>query len=95
MSETTLSCANCGVTFCMPASLNAQLRENHKTFYCPNGHANHYPAETEKERRIRELEAKVRRLELRLQGREETIAWRDTQIRSLRARLAWARRKAA
>lgn len=32
-------CATCGVIFGIPRSLEARLRENHKSFYCPGGHS--------------------------------------------------------
>jgi len=35
------------------------LRETHKTFYCPNGHAQSYTGPSEKDKRIEELETQV------------------------------------
>lgn len=69
MTSVTVTCARCGVAFCLPAHLNVQLRENHETFYCPNGHGNHYPQETEAER----LKRKVKRLEHVLDIRDAKI----------------------
>lgn len=34
----TMSCANCGVLFAIPERMAEVLRENGRSFYCPNGH---------------------------------------------------------
>jgi hypothetical protein len=53
-----IACANCGVTFGITDTLNDLRRKDHDTFYCPNGHANHFPApvETEEQKQIKQLE---------------------------------------
>lgn len=43
-------CCNCGVIFGMTDYYYNQRREDHKTFYCPNGHGQSYTAETEAEK---------------------------------------------
>jgi hypothetical protein len=55
-----VTCAGCGVIFGLEASHESQLRESHETFYCPNGHRQHFPGQTDKERRIAELEREKR-----------------------------------
>lgn len=49
------NCANCGCTQWMPADFNTTLRNNHKTFYCVNGHGNVYNKKTD----IEEIEGKL------------------------------------
>lgn len=51
-------CISCGVHFCIPSELDQKLRENRKDFYCPNGHSQHYVAETEADKLRRELKRK-------------------------------------
>jgi hypothetical protein len=41
----TETCCTCGVVFGMPADLQEQFRERKNSFYCPNGHSQHYTAE--------------------------------------------------
>lgn len=53
-------CANCGLQFCMPDDFMERRREDHHTFYCPNGHAQHYTDEN-KDQKIKNLEAQVKR----------------------------------
>lgn len=49
------SCASCGCVQWMPQRFNSQLRENHNTFYCLNGHRNYYSKKTD----IEEIEGKL------------------------------------
>jgi hypothetical protein len=74
-------CASCGVEFCMPAQLNQQRRRNHDTFYCPNGHQNVYKGKTEEEKRIEQLERRVRAL---LEQLDEAYAQREDLIGALK-----------
>jgi len=56
----TETCCNCGVSFAMPSDLRNSLQNDpSKSFYCPNGHGQHY--RKSKEQRLREeAEAKLR-----------------------------------
>ncbi len=40
------TCCNCGVAFAIPQGLQAQLRANGNSFYCPNGHSQQYTVTT-------------------------------------------------
>lgn len=59
--QATETCCNCGIEFTMPADLQAALRRSHKTFYCPNGHGQHYSGETADQKRIAQLEKLLER----------------------------------
>jgi uncharacterized coiled-coil protein SlyX len=52
------TCYLCGIPFAMPADLMARRLEDHRNFWCPNGHDQHYLAETEAQRLAKELRAK-------------------------------------
>lgn len=43
------TCPACGTVFGMEANLQKRLREDHSTFYCPNGHSQYYPAKSKVE----------------------------------------------
>ncbi len=58
----TQTCCNCGVMFAMETSYDKQLRETHKTFYCPNGHGQSYTGKTEAEKLRDELKRKEQEL---------------------------------
>lgn len=38
----TEECCNCGITFAMPDFMMRRLRTDGGSFYCPNGHGQHY-----------------------------------------------------
>jgi hypothetical protein len=43
-SETLIieHCCNCGIAFAMPEDLQSRLKTKGGSFYCPNGHGQHY-----------------------------------------------------
>lgn len=49
-SLVTHTCLTCGIQYAIPADYDEELKLNHRTFYCPRGHTQYYPSETEEER---------------------------------------------
>ena len=49
-------CGTCGIQFGMPQSFVKARRQDHKIWYCPNGHQRVYAALTEAERLKKELD---------------------------------------
>lgn len=39
-----IKCSHCGVQYCLTNDYIRNRRQDHATFYCPNGHGQHYPA---------------------------------------------------
>ena len=65
-------CCACGVAFAMPRGLYNRRYEDHKDFWCPNGHRQHYVGQTRAQRLERELrEANRRTDQYRRQAREQ------------------------
>lgn len=52
----SIVCCKCGIEFHVPAHWNRKRHEDHKPFYCPNGHEQGYYGKSRKELRIEELE---------------------------------------
>jgi hypothetical protein len=52
-----LTCTNdgCGIMFAVPREWKNERRNDHKTFYCPNGHSRYFPSESELEQATRLL----------------------------------------
>lgn len=71
--ESVGPCCSCGVTIVLPQHFANKRRESHKDFYCPNGHAQHFPAksELEKARELLETERRWREQERGRHQREE------------------------
>jgi hypothetical protein len=46
-----IECAQCAIDFGIGDNFMRRRREDHGTFYCPNGHSNIYPGPTKAERK--------------------------------------------
>ena len=57
-----VDCCECGIRFAFDADLHARRKTDGKSFYCPNGHQQHY-GDTEAKRLQRELESQRKRTE--------------------------------
>lgn len=51
-----VDCASCGMVFAITDNFQAERREDHASFYCPNGHRQFYPQKSEAERLREQLE---------------------------------------
>jgi hypothetical protein len=51
------TCCNCGVLFGMEAGFDKQRRDDHKSWYCPNGHSQFYSGKSEAQRLQEQLDA--------------------------------------
>lgn len=54
------TCVSCGVLFAMPQAMDDQRQKDRKSFYCPNGHSQHYMGETP-EQTIKKLKERLAR----------------------------------
>ena len=59
-----VTCCACGVVFGMERHLKKQRVEDHASFYCPNGHSQHFTGETEADQ-----------LRKQLKQRENSLKW--------------------
>lgn len=81
------TCCNCHVQFAMPTELQRARRRDHKWFYCPNGHQQHYVGETEEQRLTKQLE----RAERRAANAEEDARIERADHQSAKRKLAAAK----
>ena len=51
-----LTCCKCGIAFGMPGHFTNKRREDHESFYCPNGHSQYFPHKSEAEKAQAEAE---------------------------------------
>ncbi len=84
-------CSDCGVVYGLSERYQQARSEDHKSWYCPNGHSQHYPQETREERLKRQLDATSRQLS-RTQSRLETA---KRQKAAARGQLTKTRRRIA
>lgn len=52
---TIVHCATCSMPFGVSKHFEQERRSDHKSFYCPAGHSQHWPQETDKEKLRRQL----------------------------------------
>lgn len=93
--STTLSiieCGSCGIPFGVPDSFIAERKDDHRTWYCPNGHSRYYPAESDAEKYQRLYKAaqddKARLRAERDQVEASRRAWKGQATRARKAVLA-------
>lgn len=60
-----ICCAECGMHFAMPDQYERKRSDDHKNFYCPAGHSNYFPGESDKEKIARLQREKAHALDLR------------------------------
>ena len=63
---TVHTCLTCGIDFGIPTEYDDSLLENHKNFCCPNGHQQHYTAESDAKKYKRLYEQKKQCCELKM-----------------------------
>ena len=76
-----VNCCRCGCGFALPDGFVRARREDHKTFFCPNGHANHFPQQTEEERLRADLEWAERRAANAAKRADNIAEQRDAERR--------------
>lgn len=81
-----IHCGECGVPFGLSDEFMAERKRDHKTWYCPNGHARHYPGITDAEK-IRRLEAERTHLRDQRDAAERSRAAQKAQATKLRGKL--------
>lgn len=78
------TCCNCFTHFAMDRALNSSLRAKGGTFYCPNGHGQHY------------TESEVQKLKKELESAKKRMGWaEDSATRALAQAEQVKREKAA
>lgn len=88
----TITCCLCAVPFAVPADLKRERLRDHRNFWCPNGHDQHFLGKTEADKLREQLAAKGRevaaaesRAEYQEARRWEAVEATAKVTRSLRA----------
>lgn len=85
-------CASCGVVFGIPVDLEKRRREDHETFYCPNGHSMAFSGPTKAQKEAAEAKAHAERLRVQmLAQRDQAEAARQeaAEAKASEVRLRW------
>lgn len=88
----TETCCACGIMFAMPADFQRKKRDNPgSSFYCPNGHGQHYVGETKEQKLQREIERRDAQLADARDRANRLMAERDAAAKAhkkMRTRVA-------
>jgi len=88
----TEECFSCGVMFAFPDHLREKLMANHSlSFYCPNGHQQHYTGKTEADKQRERAE----RVERRLANRDEDLRSAIASNRAMRGQVTKLKKRVA
>lgn len=68
-----MDCANCGVIWAVTADYEQRRREDHREFFCPNGHSQVFKAETATEKAAREAKEHAAYWQDRAKGEERRL----------------------
>lgn len=81
-------CCNCGIPFFLPSYHQKRLINNPgESFYCPNGHSQHYTGKTDSQKKIEELEKKVANERLAYESMTNTMLDERNKSRKLKTQL--------
>src|SRR6266699_806086 len=81
-----MNCCRCGIEFGVPNEWDTKRREDHGSFYCPNGHQQSYQGKTEAEKLAEKLETEKRSVTF---WREEAKRQEDSKALARRQRDAY------
>jgi len=93
-----LSCAACGVLFAFDGDLMQKRRRDHQTFYCPSGHQNYFPGESDLEqlqRALEEARLETKRAEYRAQSATIEHRAAQRQLSATRGQLTKIKKRVA
>ncbi|WP_032375983.1 hypothetical protein [Rhodococcoides fascians] len=84
-------CCACGINFAMGETYQRRRMEDHRSFYCPSGHAQSYRGKSEAEK----LRERNERLAQQLASREEDLRAERVRHSSTKGQLTKSKKRAA
>lgn len=64
-------CSACGTNYYVPENWQSKRRQDHARFYCPNGHGQHFPQETDAEKYKRKADMPADQVRMEREQREK------------------------
>lgn len=86
-----ISCGKCGIDFTVPDHWEQSRRNDHETFYCPNGHPRVFKGESEAEKLRRERD----RLAQQLAHKDDQIKSRDKSLVAAKGQITKLKKRAS
>lgn len=88
-------CGACDVAFGLTDRMYEARREDHATFYCPNGHPRAYTGPSPTERALQDAKRDAASLERQLANRDEDVRVARASLTATKGQLTKARKRAA
>lgn len=90
VESVTITCcsAGCGIVFAVPQWWQKKRRDDHTTWYCPNGHGQSYTSDNAEEKLRRERDSLKQQLARVEDEKREAIAAKDREIKQAKRRAA-------
>lgn len=95
---TVIACGECGVLFAMDDRFISARKEDHGTWYCPNGHRRFYPAKNEVEEAQAQLKRErdnAARLRSQLDQQRARADHNEARARGYKGAMVQAKKRAA
>ena len=93
-----ITCANCGMVFAFDGDLIDRRRRDHQNFYCPSGHDNFFPGESDVEklqRELKEAQLEIKRAEYRVQSAQLERKEAQQQLSATRGQMTKLKKRIA
>jgi|SRR5262245_19752842 len=87
----SLECCNCGVGFAMEIGLYQRRQQDHGSFWCPNGHSQHFIGTTPDEKKIAELQRERDQLKYERDSARTSQKWAEDRAKSANIAAGMAR----
>lgn len=93
-----IDCISCGIPFAAPKQWRQERINDHRRFYCPNGHEQHYTGKTEAERLRDELartKAQLDQKSARIVDLQDEVQHQERRVNGYKGALGRVKRRVA
>jgi len=77
----TVTCCRCGTGFAMEADLHARRKQDHRDFYCPNGHKQYFTGPSSEQKKIADLERQLQQATENARRAQQSREWAESRAK--------------
>lgn len=90
-----ITCCNCGVTFLVPPGWERQRLKDGKSFWCPNGHPQHFTASRDKDAEISRLKQRLAEADDTERALRDKVEAEQRRVNGYKRQLARTKKRVA